>query len=119
MKKIVLLVALLSIIAVISIGCATPPKSTTIPQVPVKPYYAEQIAPNIIRITALDWNWVATTEAGNQAENWAAPWGFGNAFSEAIKDISKEHQIQDVIPITYKTGYGSVTAELHIILKSE
>lgn len=108
MKKRILVVVLFVDIAIISIltSCAVkqpgPPPSNQ----SSASYYMEQLAPDIIRIVGL-----TVDEFGD------FQFGYGTAFAKAIKDIKEKYDIVQIIPITYKWYYASITRELIVTVK--
>ena len=106
MKKAGLLI-LVIILLVILVGCASSsapaPKPT--PQEPIKPYYTEQLTPEIIRVVAV------------QIDGMRYDMGYGNALALAVKEIGKKYNIVQISPINYLLQYGSATKELYITVK--
>ena len=68
-------------------------------------YKIEKLTPEIISVIGLQYDSKVNRD------------GFGTAFAEAIKEIGKEYEIEDITAINYYVGWGSHTKELLIKVK--
>lgn len=106
MKKIGLCFLVLIVSLISCVSCSPGEKiSSTAPPPPT--YRIERPTPEIIRVIGIQTN--------DMASNYG--WGYGDALTKAIKEIGKNYIIEDITPITYRSGEGSITKDLYLKVK--